>query len=104
LSFRNSPKLGSYLSQGGMMSEYDYSLELKKQLEKDVWLRHLFSRVGKQVVVILENDMHISGILKSIEYVKGGINLEVVSDDKDWFLNWKHVMAVRTEKFEEGEK
>jgi len=70
--------------------EFDYTAELKERLEKDVWLRHLFNKLGTVVRVKLE-DVVIEGILKTIQFQRGIINIEVGSEDKTWFINWKHI-------------
>jgi len=81
-----------------MAEQYSYSLELKKQLGEDTWLRHLFNKLGKEVTVVLETGAHITGVLNTIEYIRGVLNLEVISADKSYFINWRNVAVVEAEK------
>ena len=70
--------------------EYDYQTELAKQLEKDRWLRHLFNKLGKEIIVVLTSGEHLIGVLKTIQYSRGVINLEIEGSNV-YFVNWKHV-------------
>ena len=75
------------------MSEYDYGQELKKQLEKDVYLRHLFNKRGREVIVELSTGVRLRGILLSIEFIRGVLNLELEDPQSKrvYYVNWRHV-------------
>ena len=79
--------------------EYDYERELIRQLEKDRYLRHLFNKIGKEVIVEVSSGAHIKGILKTIEFIRGIINLEVEDPQfrRSYFINWRNVVYVETE-------
>jgi len=74
-------------------SEFKYDEELKETLSKDPWLRHLFNKIGKQVVAYLDGNIQVEGKLVSIHYARGNINLEVDSGSI-YYLNWRHVKCV----------
>jgi len=77
------------------MSEFDYREELKKQLERDVWLRHLFAKLGKRITVVGADGVKIDGKLISIQYIRGVLNLEIeVREGVTIFLNWKYIHRV----------
>jgi hypothetical protein len=71
--------------------KFDYKEELEKQLDKDVWLQHLFNKLGREVVIETKTGTKIRGVLKTIEFVRGKINLEVESYDKIYFVNFRNV-------------
>jgi len=73
---------------------FDYSQELVKTLKHDRFLRHLFNKLGKTVEVRLQ-DEKIVGILKTIEFVRGRINIEVQTKDHVYFINWRHVVYLK---------
>jgi len=77
--------------------EFNYEEELRNTLAKDVWLRHLFNKIGKHVVVYLDGDLQIEGKLISIHYARGTINLEVDSSNV-YYLNWRHVRCVEVKE------
>jgi len=77
--------------------EYSYSRELKKQLEEDVYLRHLFNKLGKEVIVDVKGT-HIIGILRTIQFIKGILNIEIEDTNNTWFINWKYVKYIRVRK------
>jgi hypothetical protein len=76
------------------MNDFLYEKELSKQLEKDRWLRHLFNKLGKEIICCVESGEHLRGILKTIQFTRGVINLEVQSSDRVWFINWKHITYI----------
>jgi len=80
--------------------KFSYSGELKKQLEEDVWLRHLINKIRKIVVVHLKNGKKVRGVLVSIEYIRGVLNLEVSEENKTHFINWKYVVDLESERTE----
>jgi nitrogenase molybdenum-iron protein alpha/beta subunit len=77
--------------------EFNYEEELRNTLAKDAWLRHLFNKIGKQVVVYLDGELQVEGKLVSIHYAKGAINLEVDSGNI-FYLNWRHVRCVEVKE------
>jgi len=78
--------------------EFDYEQELKKQLGKDRWLRNLFNKVGTEVTVCTRTGQHIVGILKTIQFARGVINLQVRNQAGAYFLNWRHIEYVRAKE------
>jgi len=76
--------------------EFNYEKELRETLSKDAWLRHLFNKLGKRVVVYMDGDFRIEGRLLSIHYARGVINLEI-EGDKTYYVNWKLVKFVAVE-------
>jgi len=80
------------------MSNFDYSLELKEQLKKDTWLRHLFNKLNKEVVVGLKTGEHVIGVLKTIQFLRGIVNLEIQSGTNGpiYFVNWRYVIYLKT--------
>ena len=68
--------------------EFNYEEELRNTLAKDAWLRHLFNKLGKRVVVYMDGDVRIEGKLLSIHYARGVINLEI-EGDKTYYVNWR---------------
>jgi len=70
-----------------------YEVKLVEQLRSDRWLRHLFNKLGKMVVVVLRNGESLIGELKTIEFINGVINLEVRDEERrrTYFINWKYV-------------
>jgi len=78
--------------------DYDYEEELKKRLAKDRWLRNLFNKLGTEVLVVTKTDQHIIGILKTIQFSRNIINLEVHNQNGSYFINWKNVQYLRGQK------
>lgn len=76
---------------------FEYEKELVKQLEKDRWLRHLFNKIGKEVVISLRSGEHLIGILKTIQYIRGVINLEIEGSSV-FFVNWRYVQYLEVRK------
>jgi hypothetical protein len=77
--------------------EFNYEEELRSTLAKDAWLRHLFNKIGKYVVVYLDGDLQVEGKLVSIHYARGVINLEVDSGNI-YYLNWRYVRCVEVKE------
>jgi hypothetical protein len=72
-----------------------YDIELKSQLEKDPWLRHLFNKIGKYVIATLENDKIVEGKLASIEFIKGYLRIEIQEYDATHFLDFRNVIDLK---------
>lgn len=82
------------------MKRFDYNKELVEALEKDRFLRHLFNKINKEVEIKTGKGDNIKGVLKTIEYVRGKINLEVISGDDVYFLNWRYIVYLKTKQGE----
>ncbi len=80
---------------------FNYEKELVESLEKQPWLRHLFHQKGKEVVVILDDNVKIRGRLRTIDYIRGKINLEVEVGEEVAFINWRYVKFLKGEAFKE---
>jgi hypothetical protein len=79
-------------SDNELKDSNSYDIELKNQLEKDPWLRHLFNKLGKYVIAILENGMVVEGKLTSIEFIKGYLRVEIQEYDATHFLDFKNII------------
>ena len=79
----------------------NYEANLKDELAKNVWLRHLFNKIGKEVEFVMDNNEHIRGVLKAIDKAGSIANLEIENSDNVFFLNWRNVVYMKL-KSEEG--
>jgi hypothetical protein len=96
---KNSEVNGDSNNESKTQNSYD--IELKNQLEKDPWLRHLFNKIGKHVIATLENDKIVEGKLASIEFIKGYLRIEIQEYDATHFLDFRNVIDL---KVIEGDK
>jgi hypothetical protein len=90
---KNSEVSGN--SNNESKSTKPYDIELKNQLEKDPWLRHLFNKIGKYVIATLENGMTIEGKLASIEFIKGYLRIEIQEYDATHFLDFRNIIDLK---------
>jgi len=75
-----------------MTEKIQYEKELKAQLEKDAWLRHMLNKIGKPVTLVVVTGDKLSGILQAVQFVRGVINIEVDGgEDKVYYINWRNV-------------
>jgi len=72
-----------------------YDIELKNQLSKDPWLRHLFNKIGKYVVAVLKDDKVVEGRLASIEFLRGYIRIEIQDYDATHFLDFRNIIDLK---------
>jgi len=73
----------------------EYEKILSKTLEKQPLVRHLWSRLGTEVMVETVS-LKIRGILRSIDIAWKWIEVDSPSLGKTFFVNLRHVVAIRT--------
>jgi len=73
----------------------EYEKLLSKTLEKQPLVRHLWSRLGTEVTVETIT-IKVRGILRSIDLVWKWIEVDNPSLGKTFFINLKHVVAIRS--------
>jgi len=75
------------------MMEYDEFV--KKKLEKSPLIRHLFSRIGKEVTVETTS-VKIRGILKTIDISYRFFEVEDRQQEKTYFIKWDHIVYLKS--------
>ncbi len=77
----------------------DYEDFLKKKLEKSPFIRHLFARIGKEVV-IETTTIKVRGILKTIDISYRWFEIENKRNKKTYFFKWDYIIYLRSESYE----
>ena len=79
----------------------DYEAEVKEKLGKSVLLRHLFSRIGKEVELLTDGGQVTRGILKSLDLRERFFEIEAkgVPNTNTFFISWRYVIYLQSESY-----
>lgn len=74
-----------------------YDDYVKKKLEESPTIRHLFSRIGKEIV-IQTNKLKVRGILKSIDISYRIFEVLDKRTNKVYFIKWRWVDYLKSDE------
>ncbi len=77
-----------------------YSDMLNNHLKNSPFMRHLFNKIGKPVLVKLLDGVELRGILISVDVIWRGLEILDPKTGKVWYVHWRHCYYVETEEVE----
>lgn len=79
-----------------MRNEFDYSNFIREKMEKHPLLRHMWSRLNKEVI-IETTTIKVRGLLKTIDLSYRWFEVEDMQNKRTYFIKWDNIIYLESE-------